>query len=205
MIPTSPQSGFTGRLKKGLSFAYGELLADIGVWLLMGIFIAGTISCLVPDGLIEQYLGEGIMPMLIMLVIGMPVFVCATSSTPIVAALALKGLSPGAALVFLLAGPVTNAATVTVLIKILGKRVTAIYVAVIAVISLLLGVSVNYLYGLFNISVTGWVQGVASEEHGIFAMAMSALLVILTLKSVLPGLKNKHRHPAKPGDAKCCH
>ena len=74
-----------------------------------------------------------------------------TSSTPIVAALALKGLSPGAALVFLLAGPVTNAATITVLVKLLGKRATAIYVAVIAVISLIMGASVNFLYGMFSL------------------------------------------------------
>lgn len=178
-------------MKKGFDFAFGELLTDIGPWLLMGIVIAGAISGMVPDGMIEKHLGAGFKPMLIMLIIGMPVFVCATASTPIVAALALKGLSPGAALVFLLAGPVTNAATITVLVKILGKKVAAIYVAVIAVISLVLGVAVNYVYGLMAISTTNWVHGIADEDHGLFAIVMSVLLVVMVVRSMIIQFKNK--------------
>jgi hypothetical protein len=162
--------------------------------------IAGSIAYLVPDGLIEKYLGAGFMPLLIMLLVGMPVFVCATASTPIVAALALKGLSPGAALVFLLAGPVTNAATITVLVKILGKRVTAVYIAVIAVISLALGAAVNYLYAMMSINVTDWIQGSANDHEGIFSMLMSVLLVILIIKSVLP----LHMRKSKPQCSTSC-
>jgi len=146
---------------------------------------------MVPDGMIEKHLGNGFKPMLIMLIIGMPVFVCATASTPIVAALALKGLTPGAALVFLLAGPVTNAATITVLVKILGKKVTAVYVSVIAVISLVLGVIVNYIYALMSISVTDWVHGIADEDHGIFAIFMSVLLVFMVIRSMILRFKSK--------------
>lgn len=138
---------------------------------------------MVPDKMIEQYLGNGFKSMLIMLFMGMPVFVCATSSTPIAAALALKGLSPGAALVFLLAGPVTNAATITVLIKILGKKVTAVYVAVIAAISLILGTAVNYFYGFMAVSTTNWVHSIADKDHGLFAVFMSVFLVIMVIRS----------------------
>ena len=158
---------------------------------MLGIVIAGVISGMVPDGMIEKHLGNGFKPMLIMLIIGMPVFVCATSSTPIVAALALKGLSPGAALVFLLAGPVTNAATITVLVKILGKKVAGVYVAVIAIISLILGVAVNYIYGLMAISTTNWVHGIADKDHGLFAIFMSVLLVVMVTRSMILRLKSK--------------
>ena len=82
------------RMRSGLAFAFGGLLADMGPSLLFGILIAGMISALVPPDFIEQNLGSGIRPMLVMLLVGIPLYVCATASTPIVAALALKGLSP---------------------------------------------------------------------------------------------------------------
>ncbi len=165
----------------------------------MGIFIAGLIAYLVPDGFVENHLGGGIMPLLIMLLVGMPVFVCATSSTPVVAALALKGLSPGAALVFLLAGPVTNAATIAVLIKILGKKVTSIYVATIAIISIALGLGVNYLYAALSIGITGWIKGGFEDSHGIFAMIMSLVLVGLILVSLFRLKNHKHHNHAHDG------
>ena len=92
-----------------MTYAFNDLLGDIGKWFLGGVLIAGVITALIPPQFIETNLGEGFLSMLIMLAIGLPMYVCATASTPIAAALALKGLSPGAALVFLLAGPATNA------------------------------------------------------------------------------------------------
>jgi len=177
------------RVRHGLDFAFVELIADIGLLLLLGIGIAGAITYFVPDGFIERNLGAGIKPMLIMLVVGIPVYVCATSSTPIVAALAFKGLSPGAALVFLLVGPATNTATITVLSKLMGKRVTIIYVFVIAVVSLVLGIAVNNIYGMFSISVTDWVAGSAESESGILAAIASLFLIGLIVKARLPRLK----------------
>jgi uncharacterized membrane protein YraQ (UPF0718 family) len=159
------------------------MLDDIGPVLLVGIVIAGAIASFIPEGFIENNLGTGIKPMLIMLVVGIPVFVCATASTPIVAALALKGLSPGAALVFLLAGPVTNIATITVLSKFLGKRVIVVYVLVIAVVSLLCGIAINKLYAILSISITGWLPGTAESEGGILAAASSLLLIGLIVKA----------------------
>ncbi len=147
----------------------------------------------------ENHLGGGIMPLFIMLLVGMPVFVCATSSTPVVAALALKGLSPGAALVFLLAGPVTNAATIAVLIKILGKKVTSIYVATIAVISIALGLGVNYLYTALSIGITGWIKQGFEDTHSLFTMIMSVILVGLILVSLFSSKKHEHHHHAHDG------
>ena len=87
--------------------------------------------------------------MLLMLAFSIPLYVCATASTPIAAALILKGISPGAALVFLLAGPATNVASLTVLTGLLGKRATFLYLGSIAVFSLLFGLLVDSLYPLW--------------------------------------------------------
>jgi hypothetical protein len=179
------------RMRSGLAFAFGGLLADMGPSLLFGILIAGMISALVPPGFIEQNLGGGIRPMLVMLLVGIPLYVCATASTPIVAALALKGLSPGAALVFLLAGPATNAATILLVAKILGKRIAAVYVAVIASVALLLGLAVNFLYSMASLSITGWISAEHHEGGGFFPAAFSAILLVLILRAKFPAIRKK--------------
>jgi hypothetical protein len=167
------------RVKKGLSYAFGELLGDIGGWLLIGVLVAGAIAAWVPDGVLEAHLGGGIAPMLLMLVVGVPLYVCATASTPIAAALALKGLSPGAALVFLLAGPATNVASLLVVQRLLGRRATVVYLAAIAVSSLGLGLAANALYGALGLDVGAWVEGGASELPEPLAVASAVLLLLL--------------------------
>ncbi len=179
------------RMRSGLAFAFGGLLADMGPSLLFGILIAGMISALVPPGFIEQNLGAGIRPMLVMLLVGIPLYVCATASTPIVAALALKGLSPGAALVFLLAGPATNAATILLVAKILGKRIAAVYVAVIASVALLMGMAVNALYSMASLSITGWISAEHHEGGGFFPAAFSVILLVLILRAKFPAILKK--------------
>ena len=84
--------------------------------------------------------------MLLMLVLSVPLYTCASSSTPMAAALALKGLSPGAALVFLLAGPATNISSLVVLLKVLGGRAVAAYLAAVATMTLAAGFALNALY-----------------------------------------------------------
>jgi len=165
------------RIKAGLSFAFGDMLSDIGPSLLLGIIIAGAIAYCVPPGFIERNLGAGIKPMLIMLIIGIPLYVCATASTPIVAALALKGLSPGAALVFLLCGPATNTATILVIARLMGKRVAVVYVLAIAVVSLMLGILVNKLYAVSSLSITDWVAPGTPSEGGMLAAVASLFLL----------------------------
>ena len=91
------------KLKAGIGYAFGELWADIAKWFFIGLLLAGLITVLIPDDVFSRYLGPGLPSMLLMLAVGIPLYICATSSTPIAAALILKGVSPGAALVFLLA------------------------------------------------------------------------------------------------------
>jgi uncharacterized protein len=177
-----PKPPWSHRLRSGLAYAGGELLADIGGWLFLGILLAGVIGALVPETFVEAYLGGGWAAKLAMLVLGLPLYVCATASTPVVAALAMKGLSPGAALVFLLAGPATNAATVTVLVRTLGKGVTAVYLLAIAGAALLLGWGADALYGWFGLDTARWVSGAEESDPGMLHWVSAILLTALTLR-----------------------
>jgi len=177
------------RLKQALTYAFSDLLKDIGKWLILGIIIAGIISYLVPEQFFEEYLGGGDISLLIMLLVGIPLYICASASTPIAAALIIKGLSPGAALVFLLASPATNAATLTVISKCLGKAATATYLSVIALSSLVIGWLVNHLYGWMGIDVMAWVG--PTTQHSDSVIYLLSALVLLGLLSWLYLPRNK--------------
>ncbi|HAH32961.1 MAG TPA: hypothetical protein DCL44_11680 [Elusimicrobia bacterium] len=143
---TTPRAFSLENFKHGMRFAFIEMLGDIGLWLVGGLVIAGLISYFFPDTFILEYLGSGWKAMLLMLVIGIPMYICASASTPIAAALIAKGMSPGAALVFLLAGPATNAAGIAVVSRLMGKRTVAIYLASISISALGLGFLLDHTY-----------------------------------------------------------
>lgn len=191
--PHGRKPPLTSRLRNGLHFAFGEMLQDIGSWMVVGILLAGLISVFVPDDFFQSYLSNEWTSMLIMLVAGVPLYICATSSTPIAATMALKGLSPGAALVFLLAGPATNAATIAVASKVLGRRAAAVYVASIAISSLVLGWLVNRLYFAIGLDVSSWIQGPHEGDANWFTALCSILLLILIARPWLARSK-KHGH-----------
>jgi uncharacterized membrane protein YraQ (UPF0718 family) len=167
------------RARAGLGYAFGTLWADLALWFLAGILLAGIIATLVPPELMTQYLGGGLPAMLIMLAAGIPLYICATASTPIAAALILQGVSPGAALVFLLTGPATNITSLTVLLRILGKRGTVLYLSAIAVFAVLSGLLIDQVYNAFNLSAQ------AMAGHGAHVVPqwakLSGAFVILSL------------------------
>ncbi|MCW8859836.1 MAG: SO_0444 family Cu/Zn efflux transporter [Deltaproteobacteria bacterium] len=167
--------GIMPRLQEGMRFAFGDLFRDISGWFFFGVGIAGIITVFVSPELVENWLGNPIIAMFVMLLVGTPLYVCATASTPIAAALVLKGLNPGAALVFLLVGPATNAAALSVISRILGKKSTVIYLAGIMVSSFLLGFTVDALYSFTNLTA-GW-QAIAHEDHRTFIGTLSALML----------------------------
>lgn len=138
------------KISSVFSYAFGTLLKDTGPAILLGVLIGGGITFFMPDGFIEQYLGSGILPMIIMLIVGVPMYVCATASIPIAAALLAKGISPGAALVFLIAGPATNIVTMMVISKNMGKRSLFIYLASIIIGSIIMGLLMNLTYDSFS-------------------------------------------------------
>ena len=175
---------FASKIIAGMTYAFGELWDDIAGWFLFGLLLAGGITLLIPEDFLSTYLGSGLPAMLLMLAVGIPLYICATASTPIAAALILKGVSPGAALVFLLAGPATNLASLTVLVGVLGKRATAIYLTAIAVMSVLLGLAVDQIYAGFGISAQAAV-GQAAEILPAWLRWLGALAILaLSLKPV---------------------
>jgi uncharacterized membrane protein YraQ (UPF0718 family) len=119
------------KIMAGFRYALTDVWGDMAGWFLLGILLAGVITALIPDEILIRYLGGGVSSMFLMLAVGIPLYICATASTPVAAALILKGVSPGAALVFLLAGPATNVTSLTVLWGTLGKRATVIYLTAI--------------------------------------------------------------------------
>ncbi|HID40243.1 MAG TPA: hypothetical protein EYP36_12120 [Calditrichaeota bacterium] len=141
------------RLRSILSYVQVELFGSIANYLVIGILAAGLISVLIPDGFFEAYLSNHFLSMLIMLLAAIPMYICATASTPIAASLLLKGISPGAALVFLLAGPATNAVTISTVVKTMGKKALVIYIGSISVVSIALGFLLNELAFSYNVEV----------------------------------------------------
>jgi hypothetical protein len=130
-------------------------------------------------------MGNEALSLLIMLGVGIPIYICASASTPVAAALVLKGLSPGAALVFLLAGPATNAATLTVVARYFGKQATMVYLASIALASLALGWLTNRLYGWLGLDIAQWVNGVNDATDSMYMQGAALLLLALILTSPL--------------------
>ena len=173
------------RLGTGLAFLRDELLPDIGKWLLLGVLLAGLISALVPESALAGLPGGEWGSMLAMLAVAVPLYICATSSTPVAAALVLKGLSPGAALVLLLAGPATNAATIAVVGRILGKGAAPVYVGAIAVCSLGLGWVANRLYGLLGLDPAASIRAAGAGLPPALEGASAAALLALVAWSLL--------------------
>lgn len=181
--PTEParhhQPG--GRLMAGLHYAFVELWGDLAPWFFTGLLLAGFINALVPDDFIHGYLGGGLPAMLFMVIFGIPLYICASASTPIAAALILKGVSPGAALVFMLAGPATNLAALTVLGSLIGKRATALYLAAIATTSVICGLLLDAVYTQLGISASA-AMGRAAELLP-FEIELAGALVVLLISA----------------------
>ena len=179
------------KLKAGFTYALNDLWNDIAVWFLLGLLLAGLITALVPADLITRHLGGGLPAMLIMLAAGIPLYICATASTPIAAALILKGVSPGAALVFLLVGPATNITSLTVLFGILGKRATAIYLSAIALCAVGLGLALDQIYAMLGISAQAMV-GQAAEMIPHWAQVGGAtVLLALSVRPVYLRIRSR--------------
>ncbi len=178
------------KIRAGLKYTVDDLWGDLAGWFFAGLLLAGIISALIPQELMTRYLGGGLHSMLIMLLVGVPMYICATASTPVAAALILKGVSPGAALVFLLVGPATNITSLSVLFGILGKRATAIYLVTLSLFAVLSGLILDQVYGSFNISAQA-IAGQAGEVIPYWMQLVGAVIVILlSIKPIYLILKN---------------
>jgi uncharacterized protein len=194
---------FNEKLKAGLRFAVTDLWGDIAPWFFFGLLLAGLITVLIPDDFFSRHLGSGLPAMLLMLAVGIPLYICATASTPIAAALILKGVSPGVALVFLLAGPATNMASITVLVATLGKRAVGIYLAAIAICSVLMGLAVDQAYAVMGISARTAAGQAAEIIPGWLEWGAAVLIVAISVKPTMVKLKSllEKKRTAEPTES----
>ncbi|MFH1135454.1 MAG: SO_0444 family Cu/Zn efflux transporter [Pseudomonadota bacterium] len=183
--------GLGEKILAGLKFAVKDVWADMAGWFLVGLVLAGLITALVPAEAIGKFLGGGFLSMLIMLAIGAPLYICATASTPIAAALILKGVSPGAALVFLLAGPATNITSLTVLFGSLGRRAAVIYLASIGVCSVLFGLAVDQVYFILGLSARAAVGQAAEILPEGMKWAGAVILLLMSIGPVKASLAKR--------------
>ena len=185
----------TGRFRGVFSYAFGEMMEDIGKWLAMGLIVAGIITAAVPDSWFSIFQGNTLYSILFVLVFSIPMYLCATGSIPIALALMLKGLTPGAALVLLMAGPASNAASILVVGKVLGKRSMLVYLIAIITGAVLFGFGIDYLLPRewFTAPVA---QYEACHDAGIsiFSYICTALLLVLLVRALWPWKHHHHHH-----------
>jgi len=176
------------RVVRGLKYGFVTLPRDIGKAMLVGLVIAAFISAVVPDDFFaEKLLGTGIFAMVVMMFLGIPVYVCATASVPIAAALIAKGLTPGAALVFLITGPATNAAGFTTIWKVLGGRTAIAYLFTVVVCALGAGLLLDMIFPTLGSSVQAHIHRMGPSVLGhISAAALLAVLAIAIFSKTKP-------------------
>jgi uncharacterized membrane protein YraQ (UPF0718 family)/copper chaperone CopZ len=181
------------RLSHIFHYGFVSLPRDIGKALLIGLIIAGLISALIPDDYLSGVLGAGIGAMIVMMLLGIPVYVCATASVPVAAALIAKGISPGAALVFLLTGPATNAAAITTIWKIMGRRTAVTYLLTVAITALASGLFLDYIFSFQGLAAPTAMPGMLPE----YIKTVSAVVLLSVLGAAIwwPSRQGKRTAP----------
>lgn len=178
------------RLRSSFLYVMHDFLPDIANWLVIGIVISGVLAVLIPANWFENL---GAFSQMVMgVVVGIPLYICASASTPIAAVFLAKGMSPGAALVFLLVGPATNAATFLVIMRELGVRTSVVYLVAMIVSAVALGLVVNATMGPLD-----WTPNIADAAHGehigvIHWVGLAVLIVALAYVWLRQLTKSSH-------------
>ncbi len=179
---------------RALRHGFVTLPADAGGSMLVGLLVAGVIAALVPEDLFTGVLSGGLIGMLAMMLFGIPVYVCATASVPIAAALMMKGVSPGAALVFLMTGPATNAAGIAAVWKMMGRRTALIYLATVAGTALLSGLLLDLLLEFTPLTID--VPCHIEEANPLWGSLSAVVLIAVLLWPSLRNVARMWRRPA---------
>ncbi len=187
---------FWGKLAEAVRYGMVDMVASVGKWLVIGLVVAAVITVFVPDELFVRLSAYPVVAMLLMVLVAVPMYVCATGSIPIALSLMLKGLTPGVAFVLLMAGPAANFASVMVIGRAMGRKATAVYVGSVVLTALLFGVVIDYLLpaSWFLPTVTS-LDPACHHGVGIFESLCSALLAGLL---VYAAVRNR-------GHKKACH
>ena len=186
-----------------IKYASGKLLEDIVVWLVMGLLLAAAIKTWVPTDFLTQW-GDGLIAMLVMAVVGIPMYICATASTPIAVGFLAAGLSPGAILVFLMAGPATNISTMGMIRQEMGSKTLVLYLFSVISASVGFGYLLNYLVSAFSLESLIKTQS-HLHEHGADAQVLYGLSAfILAAAMVRLGVQKWLQRRQSDAQSTCC-
>ncbi len=190
---------FSEKLKTVFTYAFGDFLDEIARNFIIGLLIAAMITTLVPESWLSNFTSP-LLSMLVMLIIGIPMYICSTASIPIALSLMLKGVSPGSAFVFLFAGPFTNIASLAILGKSLGRKVLIIYLGCAAICSIAFGFLLDFIIDFFNYQGLSHLAEHSHEHETPFYMIVIAIAFgLLLLRSLFFQYFKKKTHPTS-----CC-
>lgn len=174
---------FVNKIKTSVKYAFNDLMDDISVWLAIGIIVGALVDAFFPP---EIFAGlNGTWARFLILLIGIPTYICASATTPIAASLIVKGLNPGAAIILLLVGPATNISNILVVQKYIGKRGVLINILSIAIVSLIFSYIVDWAYAYFSFPLDFKIEHFHEHESiSILQQVSGFLLVLLILKGI---------------------
>ena len=182
---------FWHKMKEALEYGFIEMMQEIGKWLMIGLVIAGLITVFVPDNFFFYFSDKPLLTMLMVLAVSVPMYVCATGSIPIAAALILKGLSPGAALVLLMAGPACNMASIMVIRKVLEKKTMWVYLLSIIIGAIGFGLLIDYALPAEWFTSSIIQEKICShDDSSIFNVICSIVLGVLLVMAFI--MKRNH-------------
>lgn len=195
-IPRPTWEGTKGSIRSLLSYAFVEMMEDIGKWLVIGLFIAGIITAAVPNEWFTAFQGNTLYSILFVLLFSIPMYLCATGSIPIALALMMKGLTPGAALVLLMAGPASNVASILIINKVLGRKTMAIYLFSIIAGAIAFALGIDYLLPAdWFTAPLSYMQECCAEQPGWFSILCTILMILLLVNALSPKkLLGGHHH-----------
>lgn len=170
-----------GKIVEALRYAFLDMMSDIGKWLVIGLVVAGLITIYVPDEVFTIFKDNTMASMILVLIISIPMYLCATGSIPIAVVLMLKGLTPGAALVLLMAGPACNMASILVIRKGLGFRTLVIYILSIVIGAVFFGCLIDWLQYSGMIDFTSRVSQTMEIKEGGAGIIKWTSTIVLTL------------------------
>ena len=188
----APEQTLPEKIKAGLHFTFVDLIKDIALWLIIGLSFAALIKTYVPNEFLAQW-GDGFIAFVVMAVIGVPMYICATASTPIAAGLLFSGVSPGATLVFMLVGPATNIATMGLVKTELGNRALLAYLSSVVGVGFAFGYLTNYLAKLWDMDFMAQAEHVHGMVNTPLAYGASVVLAGLMVYGLVGKVKQGFR------------
>ena len=201
---------FAKKLRAAARYAYVEMMQDIGRWLVLGLVVAGLITVFVPDSFFSLFADRPFASMLLVLLFAIPMYLCATGSIPIAVALMLKGLSPGTALVLLMAGPAVNVASLLVIGKVMGRKSLFTYLFSIVGCAILFGLGIDYMLPRewFTMPLAHIHSCHSCSEVSYFNTVCSIVLAILLVNAFIKRYRKSTPSaslvPLKQGDNPPC-